>query len=116
MYIKAVHKNKGDNAFCLQPYPHFRLAILCPTGPSPAGLSGRIESWLTMLSWPLGANCAFFGSATAPPGGGAIAAMSISGSFRAAIAVIQLPHQSIMLARATLFCLFCIINGHITPL
>jgi hypothetical protein len=27
-----------------------------------------------------------------------------------------LPHQSIMLARATLFCLFCIINSHITPL
>jgi hypothetical protein len=69
-----------------------------------------------MLSWLLCAYSAFSGSATASASGGAIAAVSISGSFRAAVAGIQLLYQAIMLASTTLFCFFCIINGHISPL
>jgi hypothetical protein len=69
-----------------------------------------------LFSWSLCPNNAFSGSATASPGGDAVAAVSIGVNFRPAIADIQLLQQSIMLASATLFCLFCIINRHITPL
>jgi hypothetical protein len=52
----------------------------------------KIESCLMMFSWPLCASSAFSGSATASASGDAIAAVSISGSFREAIADIQLLH------------------------
>jgi hypothetical protein len=74
------------------------------------------QSYSMMLFWPLCSNNAFSGSTTTSPRGNAVAAVSIGGSFRLAIADIQLLHESIMLSSATLFCLFCIINGHITPL
>jgi hypothetical protein len=69
-----------------------------------------------MLSWPLRSNNAFSGSPTATSSGDAVAAVPIGGGYGPAIADIQLLYQAIMLASATLFCFFCIINEHITPL
>jgi hypothetical protein len=84
--------------------------------PAGANLAIRTKSGLVMSSVPLCAYGAFSGTATASPGGDAIAAVSIIRSFRPAIADIQLRHQPIMLASTTLLCLFSIVNGHFSPL
>jgi hypothetical protein len=59
-----------------------------------------------MLSWPLCSNNEFSGSATACPTGDPVAAVSTGGSFRLAIADIQLLYQSIMLTVQHFFAFF----------